>query len=64
MIELSNLPEFDLILFEMLRLGWSINDGRLYLQQTYNKKSRQELSNKEIKEFFNYLKSLSSRPSI
>lgn len=57
-IELGNLPEIDLILFEMSRLGWSINDGRLYLQKTYNKQSRQELSTNEIKEFLNYLQIL------
>lgn len=54
-IELSDL---DLILFEMNRLGWSIEQGRAYLQQTYNKRSRQELTNTEMTQFLHYLKSL------
>ncbi|NMG08187.1 hypothetical protein [Brasilonema sp. UFV-L1] len=53
------LSEIDLILFEMKRLGWSIGDGRSYLQKTYKKQTRQELNASEIKEFLNYLKSLS-----
>ncbi len=52
------LSEVDLILFEMKRLGWSIERGRSYLQEIYHKKSRQELTAREIKEFLNYLKSL------
>lgn len=53
------LFEFDLILVEMKRLGWSIEQGRFYLKRKYQKCSRQQLSEYEIKEFFNYLKSLS-----
>lgn len=53
------LSDIDLILFEMKRVGWSIGDGRSYLQKTYNKQTRQELNANEIKEFLNYLKSLS-----
>jgi hypothetical protein len=52
------LFEIDLILFEMKRLGWSIERGRSYLQETYNKRTRQELTVSEITEFLNYLKSL------
>jgi hypothetical protein len=57
-IELCSLTEYDLILFEMTRLGWSRENGILYLQQTYNKKTRKELTTREIEEFLNYLKSL------
>ncbi|HAC63315.1 MAG TPA: hypothetical protein DCF68_07170 [Cyanothece sp. UBA12306] len=52
-IELSNS---DLILVEMKRIGWTIKQGRNYLQQNYNKQSRQQLSNDEIEEFLDYLK--------
>jgi hypothetical protein len=53
------LSESDLILVEMQRLGWSIDQGRLYLQQTYNKRSRQQLTATELTQFLRYLKSLS-----
>jgi hypothetical protein len=46
-------------LFEMKRLGWSKGDGRLYLQQTYNKQTRQELTESQVRDFLNYLKRLS-----
>ncbi|MBD2214679.1 hypothetical protein H6G27_33245 [Nostoc linckia FACHB-104] len=52
-IELSS---YDLILWEMQRLGWSIDRGRCYLKQTYNKRSRRELTNIEIAQFLHYLK--------
>lgn len=52
------LLEYDLILIEMKRVGWSIDQGREYLLRTYNKKSRSQLDAIEITEFLNYLKSL------
>ncbi len=52
------LSEYDLILVEMKRLGWSLEQGREYLLRTYNKRSRQQLNATEITEFLNYLKSL------
>ncbi len=52
------LSQSDLILVEMQRIGWSIDQGRSYLQQTYNKRSRQQLTTPEITQFLNYLKSL------
>ncbi|RUR75786.1 hypothetical protein ACF3DV_28700 [Chlorogloeopsis fritschii PCC 9212] len=52
------LSKSDLIWMEMQRLGWSLAQGRSYLHQTYNKRSRQELTSTEITEFLNYLKSL------
>ncbi len=54
------LFEYDLILVEMKRVGWSIEQGRSYLKRNYQKCSRQQLSNQEIEEFLNYLKSLPS----
>jgi hypothetical protein len=42
---------------EMQRLGWTIEDGRNYLFQTYGKKSRHVLSREELLEFLHYLKS-------
>ncbi|MDJ0659103.1 MAG: hypothetical protein QNJ42_06385 [Crocosphaera sp.] len=51
------LLDFDLILVEMKRLGWTIDQGRDYLQQHYQKCSRTLLTEDEIKEFLSYLKS-------
>ena len=42
---------------EMIRLGWTQQDGRRYLQQTYQKRSRQHLTDQELLEFLDYLKS-------
>lgn len=51
------LSDFNLILVEMKRLGWTIDQGRDYLQQHYQKCSRTLLTEDEIKEFLSYLKS-------
>lgn len=56
-IELSNS---DLILVEMKRVGWNIEQGRLYLKSNYQKTSRQQLNKNEITSFLNHLKSLPS----
>ena len=56
-IELSNL---DLILVEMKRVGWNIEQGRSYLKTNYHKCSRHLLTADEITEFLNHLKSLPS----
>ncbi|MDJ0620088.1 MAG: hypothetical protein QNJ63_25670 [Calothrix sp. MO_192.B10] len=53
------LSASDLILVEMKRLNWSIDQGREYLQRSYNKRSRQQLTSSEITEFLNYLQSQS-----
>ncbi len=50
------LSEIDLVLFEMERIGWTKKDGSLYLQENYNKKMRQELTETELREFLDYLK--------
>lgn len=40
---------------EMRRLGWSKQDGRQHLEQTYNKRSRQQLTDDELLAFLAYL---------
>ena len=40
---------------ELNRLGWTNQQGREYLQQKYNKRSRQELTDQEMLEFLHYL---------
>jgi hypothetical protein len=43
---------------ELKRLGWTSEQGRNYLLQTYGKRSRQLLSDEELIEFLQYLQSL------
>ncbi len=45
---------------EMARLGWTPSFGRDYLKAHYGKRSRMLLSNEELLEFWNQLKSLPS----
>lgn len=40
---------------ELKRLGWSDIQGRLHLQRTYGKRSRQQLTDEELLEFLQYL---------
>jgi hypothetical protein len=54
-IDRSN--EIALINIEMKRLGWTDAQGRDYLIQTYNKRSRSNLSDPELLEFLQYLES-------
>ena len=42
---------------ELNRLRWTNQQGREYLQQKYNKRSRQELTDQEMLEFLHYLES-------
>ncbi|MDV3351622.1 hypothetical protein QGP82_23160 [Leptothoe sp. LEGE 181152] len=42
---------------EMARLGWSNVQGRSYLEKTFNKRSRQQLTDEEILTFLLYLES-------
>ena len=44
---------------EMKRLGWTNEQGRKYLLETYGKRSRQLLSDEELLDFLSYLESLS-----
>lgn len=47
------------IMVEMQRLHWSTEQGKAHLQQTYRKRSRQELSGGELLDFLGYLKTQS-----
>lgn len=42
---------------ELKRLGWTNTQGQRYLQQTYNKRSRQHLTDDELLEFLDFLQS-------
>ena len=42
---------------EMSRLGWSNVQGRQYLEKTFNKRSRQQLTDEELLTFLLYLES-------
>ncbi|MEO0984160.1 MAG: hypothetical protein AAFY20_01280 [Cyanobacteria bacterium J06639_14] len=44
---------------ELRRLGWSVADGREYLESTYNKRSRHDLTDEELLAFLLHLESLS-----
>ena len=43
---------------ELRRLGWSVETGRDYLEQTYQKRSRHELSEEELIQFLCHLEAL------
>jgi hypothetical protein len=43
---------------ELKRLGWTSEQGRNYLLQTYGKRSRQLLSDEELLEFVQHLENL------
>jgi hypothetical protein len=43
---------------ELRRLGWSTEEGREFLEQTYSKRSRHELSEEELIQFLCHLESL------
>ena len=46
---------------EIERIGWTKKQGSTYLQQTYGKKTRAELTEDELLEFLHYLKALPSQ---
>lgn len=46
---------------ELKRLGWTSTQGRKYLQQTYDKRSRQQLTDDELLEFLHHLESQPSK---
>ena len=48
----------DLILIEMQRVGWSIAQGRDWIERQYKKRSRQHLTQFERAEFLGHLKTL------
>ncbi len=43
---------------QLKRLGWSSNQGRLFLQEKFGKSSRQQLTEQELQQFLNHLRSL------
>jgi hypothetical protein len=45
------------VALEMGRLNWSVERGKNYLQFSYKKSSRQQLTDQELHEFVNYLRS-------
>ncbi|WP_448381564.1 hypothetical protein [Gloeomargarita sp.] len=47
---------------EMKRLGWSHAQGREYLRRTYGRNSRQDLSDQELLDFLQYLRSQPAGP--
>jgi hypothetical protein len=55
-VELS--PELEMILIEMERISWSMEQGREYIQKNFGKISRYQLTEAELKLFLNYLRSL------
>jgi hypothetical protein len=42
---------------ELQRLGWDVNQGREFLEKTYGKRSRHDLTDEELLEFLLYLES-------
>ncbi|MFM1842573.1 MAG: hypothetical protein RLZZ490_1309 [Cyanobacteriota bacterium] len=52
-------PDMDLILAEMRRVGWSEQDGKNYLQDTFAKQSRYQLTITECQQVVSHLQSLS-----
>jgi hypothetical protein len=63
----SPAPQMDLsdaiaqIGAEIDRIGWTKKQGSTYLQETYSKRTRAELSDAELFEFLAYLKSLPAK---
>ncbi|MEL6854963.1 MAG: hypothetical protein AAFO83_07610, partial [Cyanobacteria bacterium J06607_13] len=43
---------------ELTRLGWTSTQGREYLEKTYGKRSRQQLTDEELMSFLLYLEAL------
>ena len=46
---------------EIDRIGWTKKQGSAYLQQTYGKRTRAELTETELFGFLNYLKSMPAK---
>jgi len=40
---------------ELQRLGWNVNQGREFLEKTYGKRSRHDLTDEELLEFLLFL---------
>ena len=48
---------------ELQRLAWTSEHGRLYLQETFGKSSRQQLAEPQLQQFLSHLRSLPSPTS-
>jgi hypothetical protein len=48
---------------ELQRLGWDVNQGREFLEKTYGKRSRHDLSDEELLEFLLYLEGQPMTPA-
>ncbi len=63
-VAIASIPSIDLsdaiaqTDVEIRRLGWTAKQGQEYLQTTYGKKSRQQLTDDELLDFLYYLQSL------
>ncbi|MGA1285255.1 MAG: hypothetical protein ACO34J_14520, partial [Prochlorothrix sp.] len=55
---LSRTEMMDQVLVECDRLGWTPQQGKDYLRQTYSKGARSQLTNDELREFLVYLGNL------
>jgi hypothetical protein len=49
---------------EIERIGWTKKQGSQYLQETYGKRTRQELTQAELLDFLSYLKALPSKAQL
>lgn len=58
----ANIALIEQTTTELKRLKWSNDQGRMYLQETFGKSSRQHLTEQELQQFLNYLRSL--QPSV
>lgn len=47
---------------EMARAGWTTAEGRLFLEQTFSKRTRKDLTASELHQFLSHLRSLPSAP--
>ncbi|MBE9222632.1 hypothetical protein IQ215_07965, partial [Cyanobacterium stanieri LEGE 03274] len=58
-LDLSDAVDFSQVIdqttIELKRLGWTQEQGKKYLLETYGKKSRHLLSDQELIEFLTYL---------
>lgn len=64
-ISLSSIDLSDIIAqtdVELQRLGWGTSQGREFLERTYGKRSRHDLSDEELLEFLLYLETQPSSP--
>lgn len=54
--------QIEIIGKEMERVGWTLNEGAAYLQKTYKKKSRRELTGEQAAALIQFLQALEAAP--